>query len=275
MARPKTNTVDYFPMFSHTSKTCEMLQAKYGSVGYAFFYKLLQLLANEDGHFYDARDPMSIEFLEQKLCCNEVSVTEMLGKLSSWNKIDRELWGQKIIWYQGFVNTLEPVYKKRERDIPTKFDISEKLGVSVTETRVSGTETTPKPSFPEQTGPESTQSKVNNTKLNNINNIYIHKGKIKKNIFLDNVLLTDDDYCELLISLGDNLTGLAITKVSLWKKQKGHKPNYYADDKSAIENWALSAALKENPNIQERASTKDKLNKIKLKIIEDKKRTAK
>ena len=74
MARPKTNTVEYFPMYSHSSRTCTMLEAKYGIVGYAFYYKLFQLLATEDGHFYDARDPMSLDFLEQKLCGGQVSV---------------------------------------------------------------------------------------------------------------------------------------------------------------------------------------------------------
>jgi hypothetical protein len=172
MARPKTNTVEYFPMYAHTSRTCEMLEAKYGIVGYAFFYKLLQLLATEDGHYYDASDPMSLEFLEQKLCGGKVSVTEIIETLCKWNKLDRELWQKKIIWYQGFVDTLIPVYKKREREIPNKEDVLVKLGlinknklVSGTETYISGTETPSNLELPQQLVAESTQSKVKESKL--------------------------------------------------------------------------------------------------------------
>ena len=135
MARPRLNTVDYFPMYSHSSKTVEMLENKFGIKGYAFFYKLLQLLATEDGHVYHANTPMDLEFLSQKLNCDVDLAIEMINTLSCWEKIDSDLWNQKIIWYQGFVDTLESVYKKRNRPIPTRDDAIRKVGVSVTETK--------------------------------------------------------------------------------------------------------------------------------------------
>jgi hypothetical protein len=149
-----------------------MLEAKYGIIGYAFYYKLLQLLASEDGHYYDARDPMSLDFLEQKLCGGQVSVTEMLGTLSKWGKIDQKLWDNKVVWYQGFVDTLIPVYKKRERQIPEKEDVYRKLNIFLekeevtgTEMRVSVPETPSNSLLPSQVVAESTQSKVKYSKV--------------------------------------------------------------------------------------------------------------
>lgn len=131
MPRKKTDTVDYIPMYSVPSRTCQMLEKKFGTGGYAFFYKLLQLLALEDMYIYDARDPMDLDYLYQLLDVEGASVEDILNTMAEWGKIDKELWGQKIIWYQGFVDSLEPVYQKRNRDLPTKKIACESKGISV------------------------------------------------------------------------------------------------------------------------------------------------
>lgn len=164
MARPQSNNVDYFPMWTKKSKTEEVLESKFGRDGECFLFKLFRILADEDGHFFDARNPIDIEFLAQKLNLNPVSVTEILACLSSWGKIDPEMWQSGVIWYQGFVNNLKHVYSKRNRPVPTKFDACKKLGISVPEINSFDLDDD---EFPAQkleemgvSGPESTQSKV-------------------------------------------------------------------------------------------------------------------
>lgn len=117
MPKKIENTVEYFPMYSVPSNTCIMLKKKYGNDGYAFYYQLLQLLGKEDNHYYDARDPFDLETLHELIGPEnpELHVSDLLNDLAKWGKIDRFLWDNKVIWYQGFVDTLEPVYRKRER----------------------------------------------------------------------------------------------------------------------------------------------------------------
>ena len=65
MARPRKQTVDYFPHDTNAGhrKTLTVLQNKYGNDGYAFWYQLLELLGRSPGHFYNFSDPSDWEFL--------------------------------------------------------------------------------------------------------------------------------------------------------------------------------------------------------------------
>ena len=44
MARPKKNTVDYFPHDCYWSKELEIFVNKHGNDGYAFYYRLFEQL---------------------------------------------------------------------------------------------------------------------------------------------------------------------------------------------------------------------------------------
>jgi hypothetical protein len=54
---------------------------------------------------------------------SEVTATEILNTLSQVDAIDRELWQQKVIWIQKFVDRLCEVYRKRGLNIPQKPSI--------------------------------------------------------------------------------------------------------------------------------------------------------
>jgi len=48
MARPNKQGVDYFPHFVNHGKTMFILEEKFGNNGYAFWFKLLELLGKEE-----------------------------------------------------------------------------------------------------------------------------------------------------------------------------------------------------------------------------------
>lgn len=129
MGRPRSDSVEYFPMYTAPSKTLQILEDKYGNDGFAFFYKLLRVLSGEQGHFYDARNPVDFEFLSRKCGVSTVLSEKILDDLSLWGKISENLWKKKIIWYQGFVDTLKEVYRTRKRDMPTIDEVYEKTGL--------------------------------------------------------------------------------------------------------------------------------------------------
>ncbi len=64
MARPKKQVVDYFPHVCSQGKTMFILEQKYGNNGYAFWFKLLELLGDAPGHFLDINDGGTWEFIQ-------------------------------------------------------------------------------------------------------------------------------------------------------------------------------------------------------------------
>lgn len=122
MGRPRKQTVDYFPHDADASdkKTLYILESKFGNDGYAFWFKLLELLAKSEGHFYDVRNPAAWEFLLAKTHVKEDIGQRILNTLAELDAIDKELWGQKIIWSQNLVDNVADAYRNRKAEIPTK-----------------------------------------------------------------------------------------------------------------------------------------------------------
>ena len=122
MARPFKATVEYFPHFCNSGKTIGILQSKFGNTGYAFWFKLLELLGISEGHYYDFNKLEEWEFLLSKTCVDEVTANDILITLAGLNAIDGELIEKKIIWCQNFVNNLAEVYKRRKNPLPERPD---------------------------------------------------------------------------------------------------------------------------------------------------------
>lgn len=120
MARPKKQTIDYFPHYVTSGKTMYILENSFGNDGYAFWFKLLELLGSTDGHCFRAENPTDWMFLLAKTRVTDEKATEILDTLAKLNAIDNELWAKKIIWVQNFVDNLGEVYRKRKTDPPTK-----------------------------------------------------------------------------------------------------------------------------------------------------------
>lgn len=122
MGRPRKQTVDYFPHFtSSDSKTKFILEQNWGNDGYAFWFKLLELLGRSDGHYYDCSKAADSKYLAALTRIDEATVKEILDTLADLGNIDPELWTErKVIWCQNFVDNLQDVYSKRTAVIPKK-----------------------------------------------------------------------------------------------------------------------------------------------------------
>ncbi len=123
MARPAKATVDYFPHVCKTGKTVHILERYYKNDGYAVWFKTLQQLGMSENHYIDCRDEMTWEYLISFCNVEEETLKAILDKCAKLNAIDRELWQERIIFSQNFVDGLKEVYDKRTVDIPDKEKI--------------------------------------------------------------------------------------------------------------------------------------------------------
>ena len=164
MARPKKQTVDYFPHMCNHKKTIYILEQKYGNNGYAFWFKLLEMLGSAEGHYLDLSDDTAWEFLQAKTQLDDSLCTEILTLLAKLDAIDAELWSAKVVWSQNFVDGISDVYRNRRVEIPPKpsfyiqkpdkeeVSTDEKPQSKVKESKVKETITTP--ISPPQTTPK-------------------------------------------------------------------------------------------------------------------------
>ncbi len=138
--RPKKDTVDYFPHFVNAGKTLSIIEHRFGLKGYAGYYKLLELLAESHGHFYEYKKAENIYYALAKTGLDEKQFLEMMKLLVALEEADMDIWErEKYIWLPRFVETLKPVYDKRNNDLPTPPGSTLKP-ISGTETPISGTE---------------------------------------------------------------------------------------------------------------------------------------
>ena len=156
MARSKRKNVDYFPCYCKDGKVLFILESRWGNNGYAFFYKLWKRLGDADYHYIDLRPFDNWEYFRAKMGISDTETKDILDKLSEMGVIDPELWGEKIVWSDSFIESVADVWIKRNQLIPQKplFLIQ-------------------KPTLPEQSGTETPisdnqnpQSKVNKSKVN-------------------------------------------------------------------------------------------------------------
>lgn len=122
MARPIKDTVDYFPHSCIHGKTMYIIESKYGTKGYAAWFKLLEQLGTTPNHFIDCRNNGTLEFLQAKTDMDEVTITGMFDLLAKLHAIDDELWQIRVIWCQNFVDGISEAYKNRKREAPVRPD---------------------------------------------------------------------------------------------------------------------------------------------------------
>ncbi len=121
MARPQKKTVDYFPhIVTGSKKTLFILETKFGIQGYYFWFHLLELLAMSEGHYYDFNNLTNAEYLFSYTKTEQGVAENILNTLANLGAIDKELWEQKIIWSQNFVDGVKDAYKKRIDQLPQR-----------------------------------------------------------------------------------------------------------------------------------------------------------
>ena len=120
MARPKKQTVDYFPHYCNGSKTLKIVEAQYGNDGYAFWFKVLEILGKTEGHVFDYNDNGSWLFLLTETNVEDDKATGILETFASLGMIDKDLWEKNIIWVQHFVDEHVALYARRQVDLPQR-----------------------------------------------------------------------------------------------------------------------------------------------------------
>lgn len=121
MGRNKTNTVDYFPHIAKPGKTLFILEGQFGNDGYAFWFKLLEILSSTENHFYDASKITEWHYLVGRARITPETATEILNLVADMGNIDDGLWrNHKIIWCEALLDNLSEVYRKRKRPLPNK-----------------------------------------------------------------------------------------------------------------------------------------------------------
>ena len=123
MSRPKKAIVDYFPHFINHKKTIAVLENQFKNDGYAFWFKLLEILGGSNHHFIDCNEPTQWLFLLTKTLVSEETAINILNLLAEMNAIDKEFWKKKIIRSQNFIDNLLPVYQRREINVYTKDEL--------------------------------------------------------------------------------------------------------------------------------------------------------
>ena len=160
MSRPQKNTVDYFPHDCHQKKELEIFINKHGNEGYAFYYRLFELLGVTPDHQYDCSKSIDYQYLLTKTGVKEYIFEQLMISLVDLDIVDKELWKRKVIWVQSFVDSIADVYKTRTTQLPTKEGLN-------LENSTSKEFTTRKPQFSAENGSylaRNPQSKGKETK---------------------------------------------------------------------------------------------------------------
>lgn len=231
MARPQKQTVVYFP---HDTNACQgrtltILQSKYGNDGYAFWFQLLELLGSTNGHYYCYQNAEDLEYLTAKTHQKSTeTILAMLNLLDVLGAIDHDLYLNKIIWTQRFVDGVADAYRRAKGGIPTK---PPKDGVNVSKTSQT---TVNMPAETPKSDTETPQTKLNYTKLNNTT-LSKDKDTAQKKKYgeFQNVLLTDEELGKLKERYPKQFEP-TIERLSGYCEAHGKKyKSYYA----AILNW--------------------------------------
>lgn len=153
MSRPAKATVEYFSHKCRHGRVLFVMESLWGNDGYAFFYKIYELLGDSEGHVFDLNKVGNKEYLSTYTRLGGVSVDEMLIKLSELGIIDADLLKSGLIWSQCFVDDLDSVYSRRNITKPIKPSNTDKC-IQEPDSR----------SNPPVSADENPQSKVNKSK---------------------------------------------------------------------------------------------------------------
>lgn len=232
MGRPKKQTVDYFPHFvTGSRRTISILESRWGNDGYAFWFKLLELLCITDGHSFNVSTVANQEYL-YSYTKTEAEISErIIEMLVDLENIDRELWeGHKIIWCQSLVDNLKDVYDKRTTPIPKKPVFEEKKPENPPKEEKKGQSDPETPSAPagKPKAPKKPRTKAD------------EPPKVK---YADNVTMTEAEYEKLVSKYGESNSRRMIEKLDNAKGAKGYT---YKSDYRAILNWVADEVIGKN-----------------------------
>jgi hypothetical protein len=109
-----------FPHVTQPGKTLAALESRWGNDGYAFWFKLLELIGNTGGFCYNCNNPADWEYLLAKTKVSDEIAGAILDKLAELEAIDGELWLEGRIWSDNFVSGVAAAFEKRKGALPQK-----------------------------------------------------------------------------------------------------------------------------------------------------------
>jgi len=126
--RPEKHTVDYFPHDANASqgRTLSILFNHFQHEGVSAWWHLLERISSTNNHIIDIRTSEDFEFLATVMRFTPERLRQLLDKMAELAAIDPELYKNGVIWSQNLVTRLEPVYKSRKQDLPSKPQLSSK-----------------------------------------------------------------------------------------------------------------------------------------------------
>ena len=130
MARPTKKTVDYFPHMTAHGKTIFVLESRWGNDGYAFWFRLLELIGSSEGLFYNCNNAADWQFLLAKTRVTEDVANEILSCLSDLGAIDAEIWAKRVVFSQKFVDGVADAFSRRKELLPSRKDIIDSINLS-------------------------------------------------------------------------------------------------------------------------------------------------
>ena len=269
MGRPGKVKVDYFPHVTNTGKTIAILESRWGNDGYAFWFKLLELIGNTDGFCYNCNSSSDWEYLLSKTKVAEKVAIDILNKLADIDAIDAELWCEKRVWSDNFVAGVVPAFEKRKGAIPQKPDLeSPKLNC----TEVCRPENDCEDEYGEFPGSETGRGEeINGDEIDGeerppnpptifaVDNSSGKKQRGKKNsqhpcpsMFregtqaqADTVYLKTDEVDNLCHEFGEDGAKRIISLLDAYKTNHPKKCCEYRDDYKVITAWVISRYLEE------------------------------
>ena len=214
MARKKKQHVDYFPHDTHQSKAVRTISKTYGNDGYAFYYKLRELLGRTDNYNYDLSEKIDwFDFLSE-MDVEENQAKQLIEFLVTIGELDKELWEQdKRLWSNSLIEDISDVYDKRVAEIPHKYSFRD----GNTDSRIGN------PSL----GDGSTQSRVKEKKVNKSKVVV---GETSGTHTIIDLKAFADKYKTVDISLSHK-------KFTLYQQSKGVKSN---NEEADFERWVLN-----------------------------------
>lgn len=118
--RKRKRTIDWFPHTTAHGDSMAVVEERYGNDGYATWFKILERLGREEGHYIDTNSRQTMIKLASKCHLCEQKLLEIVFLFAEMGMIDAELWAEGVIWSQKYVDGIAVVYERRESSIPMR-----------------------------------------------------------------------------------------------------------------------------------------------------------
>lgn len=204
--RKDKNTVDYFPHYCISGKTLFIIENKFSHLGYAVWFKTLELLGSSENHYIDLRNETDLLYLISKLKITEDQFNNIYNLFSKLGAIDSFLWSKKIIFSENFIKNIEDAYKRRNNLCMHKYDLCKHLSIKCNNIGKKGIQKPTK------------ESKVYKSKEEEIKETGKYICKFHKHLSI-----TEEKYYKLINEYGNKIVNDKIDAIDNRAKSKDYK----------------------------------------------------